>query len=528
MTIVGEIASNILLFCLVFGMSATVEMKSLKKQVQNRKALGIGVFMQFIVLPFVGFCVVKILNLPSTYGVILMVITSSPGGSYSNWWCSLFNAELALSVTMTTISTLLSVVMLPANLVLYTRATYSDDVVQHLDWTGLVISLVVVISGIGGGLYSSYRAEQRGDRARFHKKANRMGNVAGVLLVLLSVMLSSTGKSDGEHHKASLWDQDAKFYIGVALPAILGLGLAVKLSSHFELEYPERVAVAVEACYQNTGIATSVALSLYKGDELSTAIGVPLYYGIVDAVVLAFFCIVCWKMGWTKAPPNENFCTVIYNSYEVHDDDEPQQQQQQQEQQNQEGTFSNTSSTDHSKHDFEVDWGTTDADESDVAGSGRRKRIGVAETELTGRSTALVGGSTTDSPTAVVVSDGSAEEDELPNVSRWDRTMATIRARISGYGFGQQDEERGLRTRRGPVTLGLSHAPSPNPKKQRKQVTTTTTTTTGSSPSTSTESTTEVVTPTPRTPPSTSAIREMVRGTNRGDTEDPVNDKTID
>ena len=114
MAVWAQIGSSLLLFCLVFGMSATVELKQLRKQMQNRKALAIGMAMQFIIIPFCGFVVVKVLHLPATIGVTLMVITSSPGGSYSNWWCSLFNAELALSVTMTAISTLLSAVMLPA------------------------------------------------------------------------------------------------------------------------------------------------------------------------------------------------------------------------------------------------------------------------------------------------------------------------------------------------------------------------------------------------------------------------------
>ena len=44
---------------------------------------------------------------------------------------------------------------------------------------------------------------------------------------------------------------------------------------------------------------------------------VPLYYGIAEAVILAIFCLGCWKIGWTKAPANENICIVIATSYEV-------------------------------------------------------------------------------------------------------------------------------------------------------------------------------------------------------------------
>jgi predicted Na+-dependent transporter len=315
MGVFAEVGSSVLLFGLVFGMSATVEPKQLRKQIRNRKALAIGMVLQFIVLPFCGFIVVKTLKLPATMGITLMVITSSPGGSYSNWWCSLFNAELALSVTMTAISTLLSAIMLPANLVLYTRWTYSKAVVQSLDWFALFLELVVVIGGIGCGLFASARAKKMGNEALFHRRANLCGNVAGIALITLSISINATGSAT----QASLWTQSAVFYIGVALPAIMGLLIATYLATKADLEKPERVAVAVEACYQNTGIATSVAISMFagSGDDLATAIGVPLYYGIVEALMLGVYCTICWKRGWTKAPPTERFLAMLWNSYEV-------------------------------------------------------------------------------------------------------------------------------------------------------------------------------------------------------------------
>ena len=129
-----ELLGNVLLFFLVFGMSATVTTESIKSQLKNQKAILTGIVLQFLILPILGFVTVKLLDLDETMGITLLVVTSSPGGSYSNWWCSMFNADLALSVTMTTISTLLSIVMLPVNLLLYANHAYEADVVAALDW----------------------------------------------------------------------------------------------------------------------------------------------------------------------------------------------------------------------------------------------------------------------------------------------------------------------------------------------------------------------------------------------------------
>lgn len=56
---------------------------------------------------------------------------------------------------------------------------------------------------------------------------------------------------------------------------------------------------------------------MFEGDELSEAMGVPLFYGLVEAVVLGIYCIVAWKAGWTKSPPETPFFTMISTSYEI-------------------------------------------------------------------------------------------------------------------------------------------------------------------------------------------------------------------
>ena len=90
--------SYVLLFLLIFGLAGTVDHAEFWKQFKEKRALALGFFGQFVMLPFLGFCAVKAFDLASlTSGpgdanrgieaVILLLTTSSPGGSYSNWWC---------------------------------------------------------------------------------------------------------------------------------------------------------------------------------------------------------------------------------------------------------------------------------------------------------------------------------------------------------------------------------------------------------------------------------------------------------
>lgn len=302
-----EIGGNVLLFVLVFGMSATVDVNSVQDQLKNYSALGTGIFLQFFVLPFLGFLTVKILDMNSTMGIILLVVTSSPGGSYSNWWCSMFNGDLALSVTMTTISTLLSILMLPVNLLIYTSQAFDANVVENINWDALILALVVVISAIMLGLFCSANVKW----PAFNAAANKLGNLGGISLVIFSALMCSS------EEEASLMGRSWKFYIGVAAPCVIGLISANIFASYANLDKPERVTVAIECCYQNVGIASSVALTMFKGSDLAEALGVPLYYGMIEAIFVCLYCVIAWKMGWTKAPASENLCTVIATSYET-------------------------------------------------------------------------------------------------------------------------------------------------------------------------------------------------------------------
>ena len=199
--------------------------------------------------------------------------------------------------------------MLPLNLMLYTKYSYDDDIVEILDWTALFTSLVVVIGAIGLGLFCSAKIHSH----RFNVFCNKMGNIAGIALVVFSATMSNTGGGD-----TRIWNRDLKFYLGVAAPCVAGLIISNIVTTFMQLKRPERVTTSIECCYQNVGIATSVALTMFKGDDLATAMGVPLYYGLVEAAILGLYCVVAWKCNWTKAPRDAPFCHIITMSYEVY------------------------------------------------------------------------------------------------------------------------------------------------------------------------------------------------------------------
>jgi predicted Na+-dependent transporter len=218
-----------------------------------------------------------------------------------------FNADLALSVTMTAISTCLSVVLLPFNLLMYARFAYGDDLADTLDWGSLAVALFVVIAAVCSGIYASALKNSH----EFNLNANRLGNYAGLILIIFSAVLSSS------HKNARLWDRDQSFYFGLAMPSIAALLVANAVTLVLKLPKAEVVTISVESCYQNVGIAMSVSIAMFYGEDLARAVAVPFYCGLLQAAMTFCYCIVAWKLGWTKAPAEVSFWTMISTSYEI-------------------------------------------------------------------------------------------------------------------------------------------------------------------------------------------------------------------
>lgn len=157
----------------------------------------------------------------------------------------MFNADLSLSVLMTAISTLVSTVMMPLNLFIYTRYAGSydedEDVVSRLDWKSLMRALGIVILAIFSGLYASsvYRS------AQFHLRMNHIGNAAGICLVIFSGIMSNA------HSDARIYNRDLQFYVGVAAPCFFGIMIANALALYHGLQKPECVTIGIECGYQN-------------------------------------------------------------------------------------------------------------------------------------------------------------------------------------------------------------------------------------------------------------------------------------
>lgn len=136
-----------LLMIVMFGMGLTLTVPDFKLVAKRPMPILIGVLAQYAIMPLTGFLVVKLLQLPPDLAAGVILVGCAPGGTASNVVAYLAKADTALSVTMTSISTLLAPVMTPL-LTLWLAGQYMPVNGQAMALSIVQIVLVPVLGGL--------------------------------------------------------------------------------------------------------------------------------------------------------------------------------------------------------------------------------------------------------------------------------------------------------------------------------------------------------------------------------------------
>src|SRR6056300_656606 len=98
---------------IMLGMGLTLKGEDFLQIIKNPKWVFLGLLLQFMVMPLLGWSLAKVFQLPPLFAVGMILVASCPGGTASNVIAYLAHAEVALSVTMTACSTLAAIFMTP-------------------------------------------------------------------------------------------------------------------------------------------------------------------------------------------------------------------------------------------------------------------------------------------------------------------------------------------------------------------------------------------------------------------------------
>ncbi len=130
---------------IMLGMGMTLTLEDFKRILLRPRDVGVGVAAQYLIMPFFGFALAKIFGLNTLLATGVVLLGSCPGGTASNVITYLARGDVALSVTMTSISTLISPLMIPLLMYVYAGQWISVNVYSLFISTVQIIILPVVL-----------------------------------------------------------------------------------------------------------------------------------------------------------------------------------------------------------------------------------------------------------------------------------------------------------------------------------------------------------------------------------------------
>lgn len=265
---------NYLLMVVMFGMGLTMKPKDFALIFKRPKDILIGCAAQFIIMPALAFGLSRLfgLNTALTAGVVL--VGTCPGGTSSNVITYLSKGDVALSVGMTSVNTLLAPVLTPAITWLLLQTTVPVNV-WSMFWS--IFQVVIIPLALGFVINHFF--------GKITQKA------VDVLPLISTVAICMIVASVVSHHAGDLFTNGAVIFAVVILHNLLGYACGFGLGRLLRLAPAKTKALSIEIGMQNSGLATSLAGSSFSNLSMASVPGVlfSVWHNISGAVLAGVY-----------------------------------------------------------------------------------------------------------------------------------------------------------------------------------------------------------------------------------------------
>lgn len=238
---------SILLGVIMFGMGMTISGEDFKEVGRHPIKVIIGVLAQFIVMPSLAFALAKGLRLEPEIAIGVILVGCCPGGTASNVMTFLAKGNTALSVAITSVSTLLAPILTPA--LIYLLASEWLEVSASAMFMSVVqVVLVPIILGL---------IVQRFFKKQVQKSVEILPLISVVAIVLIVAAVVSNSKE-------RIVESGLLIFGIVILHNGLGYLLGYLAGKLFKMPYEDRKAMAIEVGMQNSGLGAALAAAHFS------------------------------------------------------------------------------------------------------------------------------------------------------------------------------------------------------------------------------------------------------------------------
>ena len=265
---------NILLMAVMFGMGLTLKAEDFRYVFRHPKSMIAGCVGQFTVMPLLAFALGKLFRLDDGLLAGVVLVGACPGGTASNVITYLSGGDVALSVGMTSVNTVLAPVLTPAITWLFLHAGVA------VDMGGMFLSIVqVVLVPVALGLLVN---RLLGERARRAERVMPLISVTAICLIVMCVV---------SHNAARILSTGAPVIAAVVLHNLLGYACGWLIGRALRLDPAKAKALSVEIGMQNSGLAASLAGSAFPALPMAAVPGAlfSVWHNISGALLAGLF-----------------------------------------------------------------------------------------------------------------------------------------------------------------------------------------------------------------------------------------------
>ncbi len=265
---------------IMFGMGTAMSVTDFAAVAKSPKGVMVGVSAQLLIMPVIGYGLAAASNFPPEIAAGIVLIGCSPSGVASNVMAYLAKANLALSITITSIATLIAPFVTPV-MMKFLAGEYVDIDVLAMMWS---ITKMIILP-IGAGLLFNHL---RGNRAGWLDRAMPLLSMTAIAVII--VIITAAGRD-------SLLDIGALLMLLVLIHNLCGYVIGYWYAKLLGMEERDARTISIEVGMQNAGLASGIANSLGKIATMGLA---PAVFGPlmnITGSVLASY--------WHKKPPVE-------------------------------------------------------------------------------------------------------------------------------------------------------------------------------------------------------------------------------
>lgn len=269
-----------ILTVLMFDLGLTLEGKDFLLVLKRYKAFIAGLAGQIVILPLIAWGIATLLHLSPLMSIGLVLIACCPGGSSSNVFSKLANGDVALSVSLTAVSIIVTLFTIPLIMQVATASTGAAVGIQlpvrNLLMQNIVTMLLPILLGIG------LRHWKKEWAIKADKVLSRLAFPA--LMFLAAVFFIQ--------HRITIAENFGTLGIATTALLICAIAAAAGLCRLFSLGTGERRTIIIEVGMQNAAQAIAIASSPFVFNDGRIAIPAIIYALMMNIVLLIYVGIV--------------------------------------------------------------------------------------------------------------------------------------------------------------------------------------------------------------------------------------------